>query len=68
MATSNTMQNAKRSGTRTMSLSQYVAEHPAQRVFPPTSERAARTAMLVMFALMAITLLILVLDEAGVFG
>ena len=51
-----------------MSLSEYVTEHPAQRVFPPTSERAARMAMLIMFALMAVTLVVLVLDEAGIFG
>ncbi|MCY4667910.1 MAG: hypothetical protein OXC29_07970 [Rhodococcus sp.] len=68
MATTAAVQNPTRSRARTMSLSEYVAEHQAQRVFPPTSERAARMAMLIMFALMAVTLVVLVLDEAGIFG
>ncbi len=41
---------------------------PRSAFFPPTSERAARMAMLIMFALMAVTLVVLVLDEAGIFG
>lgn len=65
MATSTSVRNPT---TRTVPLSQYLVEHPIERVFPPTSERAARMAMLTMFALMAVTLVILVLDEAGVFG
>ncbi|MCJ0904528.1 hypothetical protein B2J88_16610 [Rhodococcus sp. SRB_17] len=68
MATSVAVRSSATSSKRTIPLSQYVAEHPAVRVFPPTSERATRIAMLTMFALIAVSLLVLVLDEAGLFG
>ncbi|MGC0362096.1 hypothetical protein ABH922_000080 [Rhodococcus sp. 27YEA15] len=53
---------------RTMPLSQYLSEHPIDRAFPSTSERVAKIAMLTMFGLMALTVLLLVLDETGLLG
>lgn len=68
MATRAALKDPAHRSARAVPLSQYIAEHPAVRVFPPTSERATRIAMLTMFALIAVSLVILVLDEAGLFG
>ncbi|KOS57555.1 hypothetical protein Z051_03460 [Rhodococcus rhodochrous KG-21] len=38
---------------------------PVLRVFPPTSERTAKVAMLTVYALMAITIVFIALHEAG---
>ncbi|KJF20590.1 MULTISPECIES: hypothetical protein [Rhodococcus] len=68
MATTVETRNPRSSSVRTVPLAQYIEEHPTVRVFPPTSERAARIAMQTMWALIAVSLVILVLDEAGLFG
>ncbi|MGV9734937.1 hypothetical protein ACWDT5_12690 [Rhodococcus aetherivorans] len=38
---------------------------PVLRVFPPTSERTAKVAMVTVYALMAITIVFIALHEAG---
>ncbi|TSD45206.1 hypothetical protein FFI94_002900 [Rhodococcus sp. KBS0724] len=68
MATTVATRNPSSSRTRVVPLEQYIAEHPTVRVFPPTSERATRIAMQTMWALIVVSLVILVLDEAGLFG
>lgn len=40
---------------------------PIPKVFPPTSETAAKVAMLTVYALMAVTIVFIALREAGLF-
>jgi hypothetical protein len=41
---------------------------PILKIFPPTSERAAKVTMLTVYALMVIAIIFIVLREFGVFS